>query len=336
MTPTIKSLLISASVIAAGAAVVYNLAKTVAKTVMEEAMDREEPKAVRKIKERNYTRSDLRKTEEELKDQREKLRNLDFEEAEILSKDGLRLVGHYYEVPNAKRTVVAVHGWRSFWDRDFCGSYQFMFDNGCNVLFIEQRGQGKSEGDYMTFGLMERYDVQSWVLWLEEHHPSDLPIFLIGISMGATSVLMASALELPKRVHGIIADCGFTSPKDIRKHVTEANLHLSFALHQSFVDHFSREKTSQDNSYSTEDALRETTIPVLLIHGSSDSFVPVEMTYRNYQACASEKRLLIVPGATHGLSFIKEPEKYKKTVLDFWAEFDNKAVPDKPTDEQPK
>ena len=60
---------------------------------------------------------------------------------------------------------------------------------------------------------------------------------------------------------------------------------------------------------------------MLFIHGSDDKFVPFEMTYENYKACAKAKRLLIVPGAGHGMSCYVEPESYEKAVRGFWEEF---------------
>ena len=57
-------------------------------------------------------------------------------------------------------------------------------------------------------------------------------------------------------------------------------------------------------------------------HGAADKFVPVEMTYENYEACASPKKLFIVPGADHAMSYLKDREGYEKTVKDFWKEFD--------------
>jgi len=49
----------------------------------------------------------------------------------------------------------------------------------------------------------------------------------------------------------------------------------------------------------------------------------VEMTYENYKACASEKRLVIVPGAEHGMSYMTETERYESAVKDFWIDYDN-------------
>lgn len=245
------------------------------------------------------------------------------ETVKIESCDGTILIGHWIPAAAPKRVIVAVHGWRSSWHRDFGTVSDFFHKQDCSVLYVEQRGQNNSEGDYIGFGLTERHDCLDWVNWVNKRTGGKLPIYLCGVSMGATTVLMASGLDLPENVHGVIADCGFTSPAAIFKHVANNNLHLIYGIRSVFVDMMFREKNMVGtDDYSTLDALQSTDIPVLLIHGTDDHFVPVEMTYENYRACASPKRLLIVPGADHGMSYYLEKEKYEAAVSSFWAEFD--------------
>ena len=216
-----------------------------------------------------------------------------------------------------------MHGWRGSWHKDFglvADSYRA---EGCSVLYAEQRGQNNSGGEYMGFGLTERYDCVDWVNAANKEHGGKLPVYLCGVSMGATTVLMAAGLDLPENVRGIIADCGFTSPAAIWKHVANNNLHITYGIRSVFADMLFREKNMVGlDDYSTVEALQNTNIPVLLIHGSDDHFVPVEMTYENYKACRSPKELLIVPGADHGMSYYVETEKYEATVRDFWAKHD--------------
>ena len=242
---------------------------------------------------------------------------------EIISHDGIKLVGHWYENPNAQRIVVAMHGWRSSWNQDFGMIADFLHDNGCSVLYAEQRGQNSSGGDHMTFGLLERYDCLDWINWVNKNTQGELPIYLAGISMGATTVLMATGLELPRNVRGVVADCGFTSPYAIWKYVTEENLHLSYKLHGNLVERLCQRKIRMGaKAYSTIDAMNGCQIPVLFIHGSDDRFVPVTMTYENYRACTAPKQLLIVPGAQHGLSYYVEKERYEETVKNLWNKYD--------------
>ena len=253
----------------------------------------------------------------------EKLRQTPHEVVEITSHDGLKLVGHWFEADAPKRVILAAHGWRANWYRDFGYSYPFLKEEGCSILYMEQRGQGESEGRYIGFGLLERYDVLDWLHWINERCGDKFPVYLAGISMGATTVLMAAGQELPSNVKGIIADCGFTSPAAIFKHVTRDEMHLPFLM----TDLFSRIICKRmigvsPYSYSTVDALRTNRIPVLLIHGQKDSFVPVEMTKENYEACSGPREIMIVPEAIHGLSYAVDKVRYEETERQFWEKYD--------------
>lgn len=247
---------------------------------------------------------------------------------EIIGYDGVKLVGHLRRCENEKRLIVAMHGWRSSWFRDFGAISDFWYENGCSVLYAEQRGQGESGGEYMGFGLTERYDCLEWVKWANQNGYADRPVYLCGISMGASTVLMAAGLELPGNVRGIMADCGYTSPHAIWRHVLNDNLHISFCgLTAAVADDICKKKIRMGTkAYSCTDAMHECKVPVFFIHGTDDHFVPVEMTYENYKACAAPKRLLIVPGAEHGMSYLTEREKYEKSVLEFWRDYDANAA----------
>ena len=237
----------------------------------------------------------------------------------IEAHDGQQLVGHWFPNKRAKRVIVAMHGWRSGWSSDFGIVADFWNHNECSVLYCEQRGQGNSGGEYMGFGLIERHDCLSWCHWVNSYVQNQMPLYLVGVSMGATTVLMASDLDLPQNVCGIIADCGFTSPKDIWKYVAEHNLHLSYRIYGNAADRFCRRKLQVDSgSCNTMKCLKNAKAPVLLIHGTEDRFVPVEMTYQNYRACTSPKQLLIVPGAGHGMSYFVEQNRYQQAVKSFF------------------
>ena len=254
------------------------------------------------------------------------LENSEHEQVEITAFDGTRLVGHWFKTPGAKRTVVCMHGWRSSWYTDFGLSAPHWIENGCNLLIPEQRGQNNSGGDHIGFGLIERYDCLDWTNFVSELEP-DLPIYLTGISMGATTVLMTAGLELPVNVKGIIADCGFTSPYAIWKHVSEKNLRMGFGIKGVMANAICKKRINYSaDSYSTVDAMKNCTVPVLLIHGEKDTFVPVEMTYENYSACVAPKHLLIVSDAEHGMSFWKDEAAYKKAVFDFWDKYDESSL----------
>lgn len=246
------------------------------------------------------------------------------EEVEITARDGVRLVGHFYPCDNAKRVIVAMHGWRSAWFKDFGMIADFWHNEGCSILFAEQRGQNKSEGEYMTFGYMERYDCLDWVNFVNERTESKYPVYLAGVSLGASTVLMTAGLALPENVKGVIADCGFSSAYGIWSHVVKVNMKLSYGLRGKVIDAYCKKHIgATSKEISTVDAMRKTEVPILFIHGSDDMFVPVDMSYENYKACAAPKYLLVVPGAIHGQSYDVDQEKYESANKFFWDKYDS-------------
>ena len=292
-------------------------------TLINTALDRKEPaimkNAMEKISGFGYTKE----LSELIRVSGERLRAQPIERVTVTTHDGITLVGHWYPHKNPRRVLIAMHGWRSSWDHDFGAISPFWHDSECSVLYPDQRGQNESGGEHMGFGILERYDCLDWIRWVVEHCGKDIPIYLCGISMGATSVMMASALNMPPSVKGIIADSGYTSLHEIWKHVVRDNLHLSYGIRGHIAHGLCKKKISiGSKDYSTVQALKESRLPVLFIHGTADSFVPVEMTYENYQACKPPKRLLIVPGADHGMSYIADRERYEAASRQFWLDFD--------------
>ena len=126
-----------------------------------------------------------------------------FERVSICSHDGLRLRGRYYEGEAGQPLFIFFHGYRSTAERDGSGGFQLCKKHDWNVLQVDQRGHGESEGKTVTFGIRERYDCLDWVRWAVRRFGEDTPIFLVGVSMGASTVLMASGMDLPEQVKGI-------------------------------------------------------------------------------------------------------------------------------------
>ena len=290
---------------------------------MKIAMDRVEPQERNKGKERLAGSPELIKITEMVEAAALRLENSGCEQVQIDGCDGVSLVGHWYPCAVPERIIVAMHGWRSSWSQDFGLIVDFWHNNNCAVLFAEQRGQNNSGGDHMSFGLLERFDCLDWIGWVNERTEQKLPLYLGGISMGASTVLMTAGFDLPENVRGIIADCGFTSPRAIWKHVVENRFHLPYGLYSRAAnDICKRHIQVPSDAYSTVEALRSCAVPVLLIHGTDDRFVPVEMTYENYKACSSEKQLFIVPGAEHGTSYLVDTAGYETAVRSFWNSYD--------------
>lgn len=240
-----------------------------------------------------------------------------FEEVTCRSGDGLTLYGRYYETAPGAPLQIQFHGYRSNAIRDFSGGLQLALQLGCNVLLVDQRGHGKSGGRCLSFGVKERKDCLRWLDYARKRFGEDIPMYLVGISMGGATVLMASELELPENVKGIIADCGYTSPRDIiQKVMAEMGYPVKpvyplVRLSGMVFGGFDIQRCS------AKTALAKCKKPVLLIHGEDDRFVPCDMSHENYAACASEKYIFTVPGAGHGLSYIINKEGYASAVKGF-------------------
>ena len=202
------------------------------------------------------------------------------------------------------------HGYRSSKIADFSLALGLYHELGMNILLPDQRSHGKSEGRYITFGVKESRDMLSWV----EYHNKTFgkqPLILSGLSMGASTMLFLADANLPENVKGIIADCGFTSPREIIKCVFHNTVHLPAAPTLWAADLFARlfagfSLTEKD----TRKTLQNSKVPVLLVHGESDGFVPCEMTRQAYAACKEPKEVFLVKDAEHGVSFLVAKERY--------------------------
>ena len=214
--------------------------------------------------------------------------------------------------------MIAFHGYRSLATIDFALEVEFFHRLGYDVLLPYQRSHGESQGRYITYGVKERFDCRDWARYAAQRFGEDKPLFLMGISMGAATVLMASGLELPGNTRGIVADCGFTTPWDIMAHVARRDYRLPPFPLLYLLDGLARLRAGfRLKGADTRKALERNRIPVLFLHGEEDSFVPLSMTEENFAACRAEKRLYTVPGAGHAQSFGVDPEGCKRVLREF-------------------
>lgn len=144
--------IVTGAILGAG---VYALQKTLSKELVNLAIVRKTPAKLEHSKKKASGSGEHLKVLDDMKALSEKLENSDTETVEIEAFDGVKLIGHYCKAQNPKRVILAMHGWRSSWSRDFGGIADFWHDNDCSVLYAEQRGQNASGGDYMGFGIVE-------------------------------------------------------------------------------------------------------------------------------------------------------------------------------------
>ena len=239
-----------------------------------------------------------------------------YESVCITSVDGYKLYARYYEVRKGADLQIECHGYHGSPIRDFCGGNRIARESGYNTLVIEQRGMLRSGGKAITFGIMERWDIRSWCHYAYERFGKDIRIVLSGISMGASAVLMASPLGLPDNVSAIIADCPYSSPlKIIRK--VGSDMRLPVRILTPFVILSARMFGGFDIRESTPLAsVAKTDIPILLIHGEADLFVPYEMS-KELKKSNPRIRLEGFPGAGHGLSYMLDTPRYERIVQEF-------------------
>ena len=239
----------------------------------------------------------------------------------VKSKDGLNLHAYWVAADNPRGTIILAHGYRSTILVDFGLAYAFYHALGMNILVPHQRSHGMSEGRFITFGVKESDDMECWVQYHNDNYGA-LQIILSGMSMGASTMLYLADRNLPDNVKCIIADCGFTSPKAILDVVFRSVIHLPAGPSLWATDIFARIFAGFSLSQKdTREVLKRAKIPVLLIHGMADDFVPCDMSKQGYFACTGEKELLLVEGAGHGTSFLKDKQTYTQTVIAFLEKF---------------
>ena len=287
--------------------------------IMRVGMDREEPELLKGLESRISGARGGPEYAAALRTAMAEQDGRETEEVSITARDGVRLAGHWVPAEHPRRVILAVHGWRGGWTQAFGMMADWLREAGCSVLYVDQRGTGESEGDYIAFGLLERLDCADWLAFLADRFPH-MPLYLFGMSMGAASALMAAGEPLPAQLRGIIADSAFTSPKAILEHVAKHNLHLPGARGAEAI--FRRKLGLAPDSCTTTEALKRCSVPILLIHGLRDRFVPPDMAYANYRACAGPKHLFTVPGADHVGSWFTDPEGYRRALTGFWEKYD--------------
>ena len=246
------------------------------------------------------------------------VRALPHREFSIKSHDGLTLWGKYYEYAPGATLELMFHGYRGNAERDLCGGVQRAFSLGHNVLIVDQRASCHSDGNVISFGVNEHKDCLAWLDFAIQTFGPQVKVILTGISMGATTVLLAAGTALPENVIGVLADCGFTSAREIMYAVIR-QMHLPPKLAYPFVKLGARLFGHFDlDASDAPKALANCKVPVIFFHGESDDFVPCAMSKANFDACPSRKKLITVPGAGHGLSYLIDPEGYLQALREFF------------------
>lgn len=251
----------------------------------------------------------------------QELAAIPFEEVTIRGKDGTTLFGRYYHVSDDAPLQIQFHGYRGSGFRDFSGGNKLARKMGHNTLLIDQRSHGASSGNTICYGIRERWDCLCWAEYAAERFGKEKPIFLSGVSMGAATVLMAADLPLPENVVGIIADCPYSSPEAIIRKVC-GDMGYSQWLAYPFVrlGAFVYGGGLRLGESTALKSVANTRIPILLVHGEEDGFVPCEMSREIFDACTGPATFETFPNADHAFSYMVDHPRYERITACFMAE----------------
>lgn len=251
---------------------------------------------------------------------KEWLLSQELEHITIKSRDGLTLHGDLLPSDTkSDKLAICGHGYTSCGVKDCASIASFFHRMGYNCLIVDHRAHGKSDGDYVGFGILDRFDMKAWVDCMERRFEGHIKIVLFGVSMGAATALMTLGIaSLSPCVKAVVADCAFTSPYDVFSHILKRDYHMPPFPIMNINDMLCRKKAGYGfKDYSTLEAVRSTGVPILFIHGREDDFVPLSMTEENYAACRSSKDIFIVGNAAHAASYYENPEAYEAKVKGF-------------------
>ena len=242
---------------------------------------------------------------------------LDFkkENVSVISRDNLTLRGYFVENKIKDKVVILFHGFKSKAAGDFTLSYDY-YQLGYSLLIVDQRAHGTSDGKYIGMGILERYDVLKWIDFVLDKCGENTSILLSGTSMGASTVMMASELINKPHVKGIVADCGFSSCFDEIRHCLNKVPYFpvmpSINLCSKILAKYDMKKVTAEKSVANSK------IPLLVIHGNDDDFVPSYNSKKCYEASISDvKDFLFVDGAFHAASYVMATKLYDQKVRSF-------------------
>lgn len=249
---------------------------------------------------------------------REYIYSLNPKDLYINSFDNLKLHGLFIN-NNTNKTIICVHGYKAKDGLyDFGMSAKFLNSLGYNLLFVDNRAHGLSQGKYIGFGVLDSIDVNSWVDYLVTNMNQET-IILYGMSMGAATVLNTDSSP----IKAIIADCGFASGYDEVAYQIKKMYHLpSFPLvpiSNILLKLLAKYSLKDKEAYKS---IKNYHNNLLIIHGGKDHFVPTGDAYKIFDNATCHKKILIVPGASHAKSYLKDSKLYEQTFKEFLDEID--------------
>ncbi len=247
------------------------------------------------------------------------------EKLSVTTSDGYQLIGRvFFQEKESHKWVLLLHGYTGWKEELYPIGYEYA-EQGYQVLAPDLRCSGESGGDFIGMGWTDRLDNLLWLNYILKQDP-EAEIVIHGQSMGAASALMMTGEKLPQNVKAVVSDCAYTDVYHMFQKQIKEWFHLPAFPVIDGANLVLRLRGGYDiKKASAIEAVKQTRIPILFIHGDQDVFIPVDMARELYKAANGEKELLIVKGAGHAQAQYKNPEGYYTTVFSFLKNFIKKG-----------
>ena len=240
------------------------------------------------------------------------------EDVSIVSKDGLTLRGYFLPAKNiSTKTVICVHGYRCYSGMyEFGSRLEFLHDLGLNLLVIDQRSHGRSDGRYIGMSIPECDDILRWCDFAVSKTGENTSIILYGVSMGASTVLNAAGESAKAHnVKAVIEDCGFSSAEEEVNTQIKNLAHLpKFPFVPIAIVILRLIARFDMRSRIPKDMIKKFDGKLLVVHGAADTFVPTYMSGEIFESATCDKKKLIVPKAEHIMSYYYATDEYQRLV----------------------
>ncbi len=237
--------------------------------------------------------------------------------------DGSELEAWYINAGRkAGKCVVVLHGIGD----SRAGSVGFapMFlDAGYSVLLPDSRAHGRSGGEFVTYGLFEKYDLLSWTRWLKGAGCAD--IYGLGESLGGAVLIQTSEIEPVFRA--VAAECAYSDLRSIARYRFQQMIGVRGQFGETVSRVvvgsgmlFARMRHGFDfGQVSPRTSILRAKTPTLLIHGSEDEQTPAAHSVA-MAAATRNAALWLVPGAGHVEASVVDPDGFRTRVLGWFAE----------------
>ena len=233
-----------------------------------------------------------------------------------ITNDGLKLAGEFYDFGH-KKTALFLAG------RCECLMYGYFYakpykESGYNLLFIDPRAHGFSEGKLSTVGIKESTDVLAWMKYIaKEYKQESFALHCVCVG-GAAGLLATTSKENPGLVERITLDGVFTNFKEsYRRHYVDLG-HKIFPVFHLIWMWFKIYTGVSVMESNPEKCLSTLELPVLFIHSKNDKYSVPENAEKMFNNCPSKnKRLVWFTEGSHSHIRNNATEKYDQTIKDF-------------------